>query len=81
METKTYALDLGAGEACEGIAAIRRGNQSSLSEVVLGLEVADLGLVWPVDDANRDGKDGVALRTSVLSRQHKGLLVSPLLPP
>lgn len=65
----THALDFGTGKACKGIAAVRRGYQAGLSEVVLGLEVAHLGLVWPVDDADGDGKDGVPLTKSVSSRE------------
>lgn len=58
---KTYILDLRASKTGEGIRAVRGGHQSCLAEVVLGLEVAHLRLVWPVHDANGNGEHSVAL--------------------
>lgn len=57
----TYVLDLGPCESGECIGSVRGGHKACLSEVVLGLEVADLGLVWPVYNTHGDGEDGVAL--------------------
>ena len=57
----THVLDLRSSKASESISTIRGGDQSSLSEVVLGLQIPDLGLVWSIDNTNRDGEDGVTL--------------------
>lgn len=57
----THVLDFGTSEACKGIGAIRSRHKSSLSKVVLGLEIPDLSIVGSVDNADRDGEDGVAL--------------------
>ena len=59
--TTNPLVQLGAGKAREGIVAVRGSDQPCLAEIVLGSQVAHLGIVWPVDDANGDGEDGVAL--------------------
>ena len=63
----TYVLDLRAGKAGKSIRTIRGGNESSLAEIVLGLEVSHLGFVGSVHNSYRDGEDSVALDWSVNS--------------
>jgi hypothetical protein len=57
----TYVLDFRSGKASEGVCTVRGGDESSLSKVVLGLEISHLGVVGPVDNADRDREDGIAL--------------------
>jgi hypothetical protein len=56
-----HLLHLGAGEAGECVARAHGGDELGLAEVVLGLQVLDLGLVRAVDDADGYREDGVAL--------------------
>ena len=49
-----YILDFGTSEASECVSPIRSSDQASLSEVVLRLQVPDLGLVRPIDDSDRN---------------------------
>lgn len=50
----THILDLGASEASEGIGTVGGGYKTSLTKVVLCLEVSDLGLVRSVHDTDGD---------------------------
>ena len=55
------ALDLRASEAGGRIARVDRRDQPRFTEVVFRFEVLDFGAVGPVDDADGDGENGVAL--------------------
>lgn len=57
----TYVLDLRAGKAGKSVRTIRGGNESSLAEVVLGLEVSHLGFIGSVHNSYGNGEDSVAL--------------------
>lgn len=61
----TYVLDFRAGKAGKSVRAIRGGNESSLAEVVLGLEVSHLGFIGSVHNSYGNGEDSVALDWSV----------------
>lgn len=54
-------LHLGTGETSEGVGTIRSSDESSLSEIILGLEVANLGLVRSIYYTHGDGEYCVAL--------------------
>lgn len=58
-----YILYLRPGKSSKGVGTVRSGNQTGLSEVVLGLQVPDLGIVRAVDNTDGDGENGVALDT------------------
>ena len=60
-EAVTCILHFGTSKARKSIGAVGSGDKPRLAEIVLGLEVADLGLVWSVDDTNGNREDGVAL--------------------
>lgn len=57
----TYIFYFGAGKSSEGIGTIGCGDETGLSEIVFCLQVADLGLIWPIDNADGNGEDSVAL--------------------
>lgn len=54
-------LDFRAGKSCECIGSVGSCYEARFAEIVLCLEISDLGLVRTIDDANRDGEDSVAL--------------------
>lgn len=62
-EAATHVSDFGASKACKSIGAVGSCDEPGLAEVVLCLEVADLCLVWPVNDADWDREDCVALHS------------------
>ena len=56
-----HLLDFGTGESSEGILPVGCRNETCLSQVVLGFQVLDFGVVGAVDDAYGNGENGVAL--------------------
>jgi hypothetical protein len=56
---------LGTSKSNTSIATIGCSDQTSLSQVVLGLQVLDLGLIWSIYNANWYAEDGVTLERCV----------------